>query len=116
MFTPAYWPTGAVTVEPLNPTNCGPTHIAARLTRAKLPAPSETVLPVHPVVLPFPSLPNMETVTPASGVSSESDTTVRPRKDVVGIVTETETLLVWVTGRPSTVAAAVIMRAEIATG
>ena len=84
MFTPAYLPAGDVTVVPLYPINCGPTHMAERLRRAKLPAPSETVLPVHPVVLPFPSRPSIETVTPVRGVSEESETTVLPRKEVVG--------------------------------
>src|SRR5579871_4947001 len=99
-LTPAYLPGGLVAVVPLNPTSCGPTHVGGRFASRKLPPPSETAPPAHPVVLPLPSFPNMVMVTPASGVSRESETTVRPRRDVVGDVTVRETLAVWVRGSP----------------
>src|SRR5206468_4057558 len=82
-FTPAYFPAGLVTVVPSKPINCGPVQVADRFVSAKLPAPSEIVAPEHPVVLPLPSLPSIETVTPASDVSNQSDMTVRPRMVVV---------------------------------
>jgi hypothetical protein len=68
--------------------------------------------PVQPVLLPLPSLPNIVTVTPASEVSIGSEITVRPRKEVVGAITDTDTLPVWVTGRPSTVADAEIVSGD----
>jgi hypothetical protein len=55
----------------------------------------------------------MDTVTPASGVSSELDTTVRPMKDVVGPCIERAAEADWVTGIPFTVAAAEMVRVEV---
>src|SRR5262249_48613515 len=86
-------------------------HDGGRLRSTKLPAASETPVPVHPVVPPLPSLPSIVTVTPAIDVSSGSSTTVRPRKVVVGTTTLTCAPAVWDAGIPSTVADAVTVNA-----
>jgi len=62
-----------------------PFHRLDRRESRKLPAASDTVLPEHVVVPPLPFLPSMVIVTPASGASSASETTVRPSNDVVAV-------------------------------
>jgi hypothetical protein len=52
----------------------------------------------------------MVIVTPASGVSGESLTTVRPRSEVVTGCTLMETVADWITARPLIVADAVTVK------
>jgi hypothetical protein len=112
-LTPAYFPGGLVAVRPSNPTSCGPAQPDGRFDKTKFPAPSLVVLPVQLVVPPFPSRLNILTVTPASGVSAESATTVLPRKLVVTGFTLTEAVVSAVIAEPSTVAVAVIVSGNV---
>jgi len=64
-------------------------------------------------LLPAPSCPTMLTTTPTRGVCAEFETTVRPRKDVVGAVTAREAVADCETGKPSTVAAAETVRVAV---
>ena len=116
-FTPAYFPAGDVAVVPLKPTNCGPVQASGRLLRAKFPAASDTVVKLMQVVVfPLPSFPNVVMVTPASGVSVASATTVRPTSEVVGAATASDTDALSVTASPSMVALAEIERLDAAIG
>src|SRR5438067_352757 len=91
--------------------SCSPTHDDGRPVSAKLPAASETVvLRRQPVSALFPFMPSVVMVTPASGVSRGSDTTVRPIRLVVGATTDSETDALCDTDSPSTVADAEIER------
>ena len=116
-FKPANLPAGLVAVVPSNPMSCGPVHCIGRFVSRKLPAESATAeWPVHPVLFPLPSNPSVVTVTPASGVSRESETTVRPSSVVVGATNATEAAADWVCRIPLTVAAAEIEIVELVTG
>ena len=82
-----------------------------------MPAESETVESRgHELVPPLPSCPSVVMVTPASGVSSGSETTVRPSRVVVGATPASVAGADWVCGMPVTVAAAEIEIFVLVTG
>src|SRR5271165_7220726 len=116
MFTPAYLPAGDVTVVPSKPTNCGPVHPDGKLFSTKFPEASENVLPEHGVVPPLPFDPSIVTFTFASEVSGLSLTTVRPTKLVVIGRMVNDALAFTVTGMPSMVADAVMLRLRCPVG
>lgn len=64
-------------------------------------------------MLPPPSRPSMETVTPASGVSKELAATARPRNDVVGAVIASVAAADCVSAMPFTLAEAEIERVAV---
>src|ERR1019366_5979132 len=78
---------------------------AGNCVSAKLPDPSDSVCPVHGVLLPLPSRPSIVTVTPASAVFFPSSTTARPRNVVVTACTFSVAPVDSDSAIPSTVAA-----------
>src|SRR5580765_2825036 len=89
---------------------------SGRLVKMKLPATSATVRPEHPVGCAASSTPRKVMTIPGSGDSIVSDSTTRPKNEVVTGCTESVTLAVCVEGRPSMVAAAETVRMELPVG
>lgn len=100
---------------PIYQTNWRPVQASGRLVKMKLPAASAAVLPEQPVGFPASSTPRNLTPIPGNGDSMVSDSTTRPKKEVVTGWIERFTFAVCVEEIPSTVAAAEMVKAEVPT-